>query len=117
MSMPGSGHARLHKRLEALQKRAAAGDQAAAGQADRLGRWIDAETSAANRAADTRLRVLLGAAVLTRIRQGHSVALRTPDDLIKLGEVFDRPADREAIAGSGGRGSAALHRALGTLTD
>lgn len=114
MSMPGSGHVRLHRKLEALQKRAAAGDQAAAGQAALLALHLESVAEGASKKEDDRVKVICGAWLATEISSGRGVAVRTPRDMLSgLDSFLVRPGERLAILGEDGRGSPAFRRVFG----
>lgn len=111
--MPGSGHVRLHKKLATLQKRADAGDQAAAGQAALLAQHLESVAEVSSKKEDDRVKVITGAAVLELLRTGQSVSLPDHQALIELlDEFLIRPSDREAVLWDGS-GSEALRRCLG----
>lgn len=114
MTMPGSGQVRLHKRLAALQKRAAAGDQAAAGQAALLARHLESVADGAEKKADDRCKVLVGALVGHWLSTGRPVFLHDQRSLLDALNVFlVRPAERDAVLGEDGSGSDAFHRVFG----
>jgi len=114
MVMPGSKGSRLHKKLAALQRRAASGDLAAAGQAELLSRYLAGVAEGDSKREDDRVKVLVGAAVLNLLATGRPVALQEPADLLALMERWlVRPGERQAVLGADLRGSAALRRTLG----
>ena len=114
MSMPGSGHVRLHKKLEALQKRAAAGDLAAAGQAELLARHLEALAEGSSKKEDDRVKVITGAWLGHEIASGRAVDVQTPRDLLNgLDSFLARPGERLAVLGEDGTGSPAFRRVFG----
>lgn len=114
MSMPGSGHVRLHKKLATLQKRADAGDQAAAGQAALLARHLESVDEVSSKKEDDRVKVVCGAWLGSEIASGRAVAVHTPHDLLRgLDSFLVRPGERLAILGEDGRGSPAFRRVFG----
>ncbi|MAD73130.1 MAG: hypothetical protein CL973_05005 [Euryarchaeota archaeon] len=113
MVMPNSQNTRLRRKLEVLQRLSRAGDQAAAGQAALLDRYLASIAEGESKRADDRVKVLTGAAVLELLRTGQSVNLPDQQALLDLmGQFLIRPSDREAVLGAGS-GSEALHRCLG----
>lgn len=116
MSMPGSGHVRLHRKLEALKKRAAAGDQAAAGQAALLARHLESVADGSSKKEDDRVKVLVGAAVLDRLKQTGSLPSGGLGELLAMMDAFlARPGERAAVLGESLRGSDALLRVVGVV--
>lgn len=114
MTMPGSGQVRLHKRLASLQKRAAAGDQAAAGQAALLARHLESIADGAEKKADDRCKVLVGALVGHWLSTGRPVLLHDQRALLDALNVFlVRTSERDAVLGEDGTGSDAFHRVFG----
>lgn len=114
MVMPGSGQVRLHKRLAALRKRAAAGDQAAAGQAALLARHLETVADGAEKKADDRCKVLVGAMVGQWLSTGRPVLLHDQLALLDaLNDFLVRTAERDAVLGEDGTGSEAFHRVYG----
>ncbi len=114
MSMPGSGHVRLHRKLETLQKRAAAGDEAAAGQAALLARHLESVAEGSSKKEDDRVKVICGAWLGAEIASGRAIAVHTPRDLLHgLDSFLVRPSERLAILGEDGRGSTAFRRVFG----
>lgn len=82
-----------------------------AGRARRLREWIDAEEKKTNKRQDDRVKVLVGAAVLFTIQQGHAVDLKDSTALLALMSAFlTRPQERDAVLGADGLGSPAFHR-------
>lgn len=101
----------LEKRLRALKKRAAGGDVAAAGQAQLLEQHLKLKTAGADKRADDRVKVLVGAAVLFSLQQGHPLDLKNRAALLALMDDFlVRPQERLAVLGDDGAGSDALRR-------
>lgn len=81
------------------------------GRADRLRKWISDEERKSNKRQDDRVKVLVGAAVLFSLQQGHAVDLKDSTALLALMSSFlTRPQERLAVLGEGGLGSAAFHR-------
>ena len=81
------------------------------GRARLLRDWIDTEERKSNKRQDDRVKVLVGAAVLFTIQQGHAVDLRDSTALLALMSSFlTRPQERDAVLGEDGQGSAAFHR-------
>jgi len=114
MAMPGSGHTRLHRKLEALQKRAARGDEAAAGQAALLARHLESVDEGTSKKEDDRVKVIAGAWLGAEIASGRAVAVHTPRDLLRgLDSFLVRPGERLAILGEDGQGSPAFRRVFG----
>lgn len=102
----------LEKRLRALKKRAVGGDVAAAGQAQLLEQHLWLKTAGADKRADDRVKVLVGAAVLYATQQGCAPDLSNGRCavLALMDDFLSRPAERLAVLGKDGRGSDALHR-------
>ena len=101
----------LEKRLRALKKRAAGGDEAAAGQAQLLEQHLTLKAAGVSKKEDDRLKILLGAAVLNSIQRGHPLDLKNRAAVLALLDDFlSRPAERLAVLGEDGHGSAAFHR-------
>lgn len=101
----------LERRLRGLQRRAARGDVAAAGQAQLLERHLSLKAAGADKRADDRVKVLVGAAVLNSIQRGHPLDLRDRAAVLALMDAFlSRPAERLAVLGADGLGSAAFKR-------
>lgn len=81
------------------------------GRADRLRKWLDDDAKKRDKRADDRVKVLVGAAVLFTIQQGHAVDLRDSTALLALMSAFlTRPQERDAVLGADGLGSPAFHR-------
>lgn len=81
------------------------------GRADRLRKWLDDDEKKSNKRADDRLKILVGAAVLYELQNGHRVDLRDTTALLKLmSDFLVRDQERLAVLGEDGRGSAAFHR-------
>ena len=101
----------LEKRLRGLQRRAAGGDVAAAGQAQLLEQHLSLKASGADKRADDRVKVLVGAAVLNSIQRGHPLDLKNRAAVLALMDNFlTRPQERDAVLGADGLGSPAFHR-------
>ena len=101
----------LEKSLRALKKRAAGGDVAAAGQAQLLEQHLSLKASGVSKREDDRVKVLVGAAVLNSLQRGHPLELKDRAAVLALMDDFlSRPAERLAVLGEDGRGSAAFHR-------
>ena len=101
----------LEKRLRALKKRAAGGDVAAAGQAQLLEQHLSLKAAGVSKKEDDRVKVLVGAAVLNSIQRGHPLELKDRAAVLALMDDFlSRPAERLAVLGEDGRGSAAFQR-------
>lgn len=101
----------LEKRLRGLQRRAAKGDRAAAGQAQLLEQHLKLKAAGISKREDDRVKVLVGAAVLNSIQHGHPLDLRNRAAMLALMDDFlSRPAERLAVLGEDGRGSDALRR-------
>lgn len=102
----------LEKRLRALKKRAAGGDEAAAGQAQLLEQHLTLKSAGLSKKEDDRVKVLVGAAVL------HAIQHHRPPDLsggrgailALMDDFLIRPQERLAVLGEDGLGSAAFHR-------
>ena len=81
------------------------------GRADRLRKWISDEERKTKKRQDDRVKVLVGAAVLFTIQQGHAVDLGDSTALLALMSAFlTRPQERDAVLGADGLGSPAFHR-------
>ena len=81
------------------------------GRADRLRKWLDDDAKKRGKRADDRVKVLVGAAVLFTIQQGHAVDLGDSTALLALMSAFlTRPQERDAVLGADGLGSPAFHR-------
>lgn len=81
------------------------------GRADRLRKWLDDDAKKRDKRADDRVKVLVGAAVLFTIQQGHAVDLGDSTALLALMSAFlTRPQERDAVLGADGLGSPAFHR-------
>ena len=114
MAMPGSGHTRLHRKLEALQKRAARGDEAAAGQAALLARHLESVDEGTSKKEDDRVKVIAGAWLGAELKSWRSVVAHAPHDVLAaLNDFLVRPSERLAILGEDGKGSAAFWRVFG----
>lgn len=102
----------LEKRLRALKRRAAGGDVAAAGQAQLLEQHLTLKAAGVSKREDDRVKVLVGAAVLHSTQQGHPPDLSggRAAVLALMDDFLSRPAERLAVLGEDGRGSAAFHR-------
>ena len=101
----------LEKRLRGLLRRAAGGDEAAAGQAQLLEQHLTLKAAGVSKKEDDRLKILLGAAVLNSIQRGHPLDLKNRAAVLALMDDFlSRPAERLAVLGEDGRGSDALRR-------
>lgn len=101
----------LEKRLRALQKLATGGDRAAAGQAQLLEQHLTLKAASSTKKEDDRVKVLVGAAVLFSLQQGHPLDLKDKAAVLALMDDFlSRPAERLAVLGEDGRGSDALCR-------
>ncbi len=81
------------------------------GRANRLRKWLDDDAKKRDKRADDRVKVLVGAAVLFTIQQGHAVDLKDSTALLALMSAFlTRPQERDAVLGADGLGSPAFHR-------
>ena len=101
----------LERRLRALQKLATGGDRAAAGQAQLLEQHLTLKAASSTKKEDDRVKVLVGAAVLFSLQQGHPLDLKDKAAVLALMDDFlSRPAERLAVLGEDGRGSDALRR-------
>lgn len=105
---------RLKRRLESLQKAAAAGNEGAEGEARLLTAWLDDDAAITRKRADDRCKLLVGALMGVAMLSGRSVV---PTDRRALLEALDaflvRPAEREAVLGADGTGSEAFRRVFG----
>ena len=103
---------RLEKRLRGLKQRAARGDAAAAGQAQLLEQHLTLKAAGVSKKEDDRVKVLVGAAVLYAVQQGHPPDLSggRAAVLALMSDFLSRPAERLAVLGEDGRGSDALRR-------
>ena len=106
--------AKLRRRLQQLERAAEAGSAGAAGEARLLRAYLDDEARAAEKKADDRVKVLVGAFVAGELAAGRRVALGDAGALLAaLDGWLVRPAERLAVLGSDGTGSPALRRVLG----
>ena len=81
------------------------------GRAKRMRDWIDAEEKKTRKREDDRVKVLVGAAVIYSIQQGHPLDLKDRAAVLALMDRFlKRPSERLAVLGEDVRGSEALHR-------
>lgn len=81
------------------------------GRARRMRNWIDNEENKSSKREDDRVKILVGAAVLFTIQQGHAVDLKDSTALLDLMSAFlTRPQERDAVLGADGLGSPAFHR-------
>lgn len=81
------------------------------GRANRLRDWIEKEGRKSDKRQDDRVKILVGAAVLFTIQQGHQLDLKDQAAVLELMDNFlQRPQERLAVLGEDGRGSAAFHR-------
>lgn len=81
------------------------------GRARRMRNWIDNEQNKSSKREDDRVKILVGAAVLFSLRQGHAVDLHDTTALLQLmSDFLVRDQERLAVLGEDGRGSAAFHR-------
>lgn len=106
--------AKLRRRLQQLERAAETGSAGAAGEARLLRAYLDDEARAAEKKADDRVKVLVGAFVAGELAAGRRVAL---DDagalLVALDGWLVRPAERLAVLGWDRQGSEAFRRVLG----
>ena len=102
----------LEKRVKGLQRRAAGGDVAAAGQAQLLEQHLSLKAAGVSKREDDRVKVLVGAAVLHSTQQGHPPDLSggRAAVLALMDNFLTRPQERLAVLGEDGRGSDALRR-------
>lgn len=102
----------LEKRLRGLLRRAAGGDVAAAGQAQLLQQHLSLKAAGVSKKEDDRVKVLVGAAVLYAVQQGHPPDLSggRAAILALMNDFLSRPAERAAVLGEDGKGSDALRR-------
>lgn len=69
----------------------------------------EARERANQKRADDRVKVLVGAAILERVKRGQFQLV----DLLGVMDGFlGRPTERQAVLGADGRGSEALHRII-----
>ena len=81
------------------------------GRAQRMRDWIESEEKKTLKREDDRVKVLVGAAVLYSIKQGHTLDLGEVSAVVQLMDSFlQRPQERLAVLGEDGKGSDALHR-------
>lgn len=106
--------AKLRRRLEQLERAAETGSAGAAGEARLLRAYLDDEARAAEKKADDRVKVLIGAYAAAELAAGRRVVLGDAAALLAAldGWLF-RPAERLAVLGSDGTGSPAFRRVLG----
>ncbi len=106
--------AKLRRRLAQLESAAEAGNSGAAGEARLLRAYLDDEARVAEKRADDRCKVLIGAFVASELAARRRVAL---DDagalLVALDGWLVRPAERLALLGPDGQGSEAFRRVTG----
>lgn len=106
--------AKLRRRLQQLERAAETGSAGAAGEARLLRAYLDDEARAAEKKADDRVKVLVGAFVAGELAAGRRVALGDAGALLAALEAWlVRPAERLAVLGSDGTGSDAFRRVLG----
>lgn len=106
--------AKLRRRLQQLERAAETGSAGAAGEARLLRAYLNDEARAAEKKADDRVKVLVGAFVAAELAAGRPVALGDAAELrAALGGWLVRPAERLAVLGPDGTGSDALRRVLG----
>jgi hypothetical protein len=105
---------KLRRRLELLQKAAAAGDLGAAGEARLLESWLNDDDATRRKRADDRCKVLVGALVGQSLTSGKPVALNDQQALLDALDAFlVRPGERDAVIGPDGAGSEAFRRVYG----
>lgn len=81
------------------------------GRAKRLRDWITGQEKKSLKREDDRVKILVGAAVLFSLQQGHSLDLASRAAVLDLMDSFlQRPQERFAVLGEDGRGSDALRR-------
>ena len=86
-------------------------DSGQIGRAKRLRDWLETEEKKTNKRQDDRVKILVGAAVLFSIQQGHPLDLKNRMAVLTLMDEFlVRPAERLAVLGEDGLGSKALLR-------
>lgn len=111
--MPGE-QIKLRRRLQSLQKAAAAGNIGAAGEANLLAAWLDDEERISKKRQDDRCKVLVGALVGSQMSSGRKVLLDDHLALLRALDAFlERSGEREAVLGTHGAGSEAFHRVFG----
>lgn len=109
--------AKLRRRLQQLERAAEAGNPGAAGEARLLREYLNDEVRAAEKRADDRIKVLLGAYTAAELAAGRRVALGDAAELLAaLGGWLVRPAERLAVLGPDGTGSDAFRRVLGLIS-
>ncbi len=96
--------AKLRRRLAQLESAAEAGNSGAAGEARLLRAYLDDEARVAEKRADDRCKVLIGAFVASELAARRRVA---------LDGWLVRPAERLALLGPDGQGSEAFRRVTG----
>ena len=71
----------------------------------------EARARAVDKKAQDRIKVLVGAAVLESIKNGHPLRIQGKGDLLKMMQEFlTRRIERDAVLGEAGDGSDTLHR-------
>ncbi len=106
--------AKLRRRLQQLERAAETGSAGAAGEARLLREYLDDEARVAEKRADDRIKVLIGAYVAGELAAGRRVALYDAAELLAaLDGWLTRPGERDAVLGSDGHGSEAFRRVLG----
>ena len=81
------------------------------GRADRLRRWLDGEERKTKKRQDDRVKILVGAAVLFSLQQGHPLELKDQAAVLQLmSDFLVRDQERLAVLGADGLGSPAFHR-------
>ncbi len=109
---------KLRRRLESLQRAAAAGNAGAAGEARLLESWLDDEEAIRRKRQDDRCKVLVGALVGQWLSTGRPVLLHDQLALLDaLDKFLVRPAERDAVLGEDGAGSGAFHRVFSPVVD
>lgn len=102
-------HAKHRRRLEQLQRAAAAGDQGAAGEARSLAEWLREEDERAAKTADDHAKIIGGVWLAREVEAGRI----DPHDLLRdLGELL-QGKHREKILGPDEQGSPAFWRVYG----
>lgn len=106
--------AKLRRRLQQLERAAETGSAGAAGEARLLRAYLDDEARAAEKKADDRVKVLIGAYTAAELAAGRRPSLDDADALLAaLSGWLVRPGERLAVLGSDGHGSEAFRRVLG----
>ena len=73
----------------------------------------EARQRSSEKKEDDRVKVLVGAAILDRVKRGETMPQNKAALLMVMDGFLARPGERVAVLGNDGKGSAALHRLTG----